>query len=65
MDKYTDEKWIDGGTGMYNGLGSGTGETRNWIAAAAVVAGVPGTMIDYIPLYASPIGTGFAYWDLG
>ena len=38
-------------------------ETRNWIAAAVVVDGVPSTMIDYIPLYASPIGTGFAYWD--
>ena len=59
MDDYKDGKWVDGGTGMYNGLGSGTGETRNWIAAAATVDGVPGTLIDYIPLYASPIGTGF------
>ena len=64
-DDYKDGKWVDGGTGMYNGLGSGTGETRNWVAAAATVDGVPGTVIDYIPLYASPIGTGFAYWELG
>jgi hypothetical protein len=64
MDEYADGKWVDGGTGMYNGLGSGTGETRNWIAAAAIVDGTPGTMVDYIPLYASPIGTGFAYWEL-
>jgi len=49
---------------MYNGIGSGTGETRNLVAAAATVDGVTGTMIDYIPIYSSPIGAGFAYWDL-
>ncbi len=48
---------------MYNGIGSGTGETRNWVAAVATFDGMTGTMIDYIPIYSSPIGTGFAYWD--
>ena len=64
IDVYKNGTWVDGGTGMYNGIGSGTGETRNWIAAAATVDGVTGTMIDYIPIYSSPIGAGFAYWDL-
>ena len=60
---YGNGKWVDGGTGMYLGLGSGTGETRNWVAAAAMVDGIPGTIVDYIPVYASPCGVSFAYWE--
>jgi hypothetical protein len=52
-----------GGTGMVLGWGGGTGETRNWIAAAAVADGSPGTIVDYVPIHASPIGAGFAYWE--
>jgi hypothetical protein len=52
-----------GGTGMLGGLGGGTGEVRNWIAAAAVADGCPGTVVDYVPIYASPVGAAFAYWD--
>lgn len=40
----------------------GTRETCNWIAAAAVADGKPATLVDYVPIYASPIGAGFAYW---
>jgi hypothetical protein len=40
----------------------GTRETCNWIAAAAVADGTPGALLDYVPLYASPIGAGFAHW---
>jgi hypothetical protein len=40
----------------------GTRETCNWIAAAAVADGKPATVIDYVPVYASPIGAAFAYW---
>jgi hypothetical protein len=40
----------------------GTRETCNWIAAAAVAA-KPATFVEYVPVYASPIGCGFAYWD--
>jgi hypothetical protein len=54
-----------GGTGMVLGYGLGTGETRNWIAAAGVADGKPGMVVDYIPVYASPIGLGFAYWRFG
>lgn len=55
---------IDRLTGMViSGIGSGTGETRNWIAAAGVADGVRGTVVDYVPVYASPCGMGFAYWD--
>lgn len=54
-----------GGTGMILGLGSGVGEIRNWVAAGAVVDGVPGTVVDYVDINASPVGIGFAYWDLG
>lgn len=50
-------------TGMRGGLGSGSGEVRNWIAAAAVADGSPGTLVDYVPVYASPCGMAFAYWD--
>jgi 3-O-methylgallate 3,4-dioxygenase len=53
-----------GGTGMVLGIGLGTGETRNWIAAAATAGGASGTVIDYIPVYASPIGLAFAYFEL-
>ena len=38
-----------GGTGVITGLGSGTGETRNWIAAIAAVEGRPGTLVDLHP----------------
>lgn len=52
-----------GGTGMVLGYGSGTGETRNWICAAGVVDGHPATFVEYVPIHASPIGAGFAYWE--
>jgi hypothetical protein len=52
-----------GGTQMVLGLGGGTGETRNWIIATAVADGLPGTVVDYVPVYASPVGLGFAYWN--
>jgi hypothetical protein len=51
-----------GGTGMVLGYDSGTGETRNWVAAAAVVDGIPGTVVDSVSIWASPIGVAFAYW---
>ena len=54
---------FDGGTGMAGGIGSGAGETRNWIMAAAV-ADRPGVIVDYIPVQASPCGMAFAYWPL-
>ncbi len=44
------------------GLQGGTRETSNWIAAAAM-AGKPATVVDYVAVYSSPIGCGFAYWD--
>ena len=56
---------LSAGTGMVLGFGSGTGETRNWIAAAATVDGMPGHVVDYIEINASPVGAGFAYWNLG
>jgi len=40
----------------------GTRETCCWIAAAAVADGRPATLVDYVPVYASPIGLGFAFW---
>jgi Catalytic LigB subunit of aromatic ring-opening dioxygenase len=53
-----------GGTHMVLGLGNGTGETRNWIIVAGVVDGTPGTVVDYVPVYASPVGLAFAQWSL-
>jgi aromatic ring-opening dioxygenase catalytic subunit (LigB family) len=53
-----------GGTQMVLGLGGGSGETRNWIITAAICDGLPGTVVDYVPVYASPVGLAFAYWSL-
>jgi hypothetical protein len=50
-------KWIQGPTG----------EIYNWIGAAGVLEGLRMRLIDYIPAYRSPAGTGcgmaFAVWD--
>ena len=54
---------LSGGTGMVLGYGSGVGEVRNWIAASAVVDGLPGTLVDYVEINASPVGAAFAYWN--
>jgi hypothetical protein len=40
----------------------GTREFCNWIAAAAVVDGKPAKLLDYVPVYSSPVGAGFAYY---
>jgi hypothetical protein len=57
-------KKLLGVTGMKGGVGSGVGETRNWIAAASVAEGSKGTVIDYVPVYASPCGMGFVFWEM-
>jgi len=51
-------------TGMPGSGGpqGGTREICNWIAAAAVADGKPATVVDYIPVFASPIGAAYAYW---
>ena len=56
---------ISGMTGLdtISGPQMGTRETCEWIAASAMVDGRPQTIVDYIPVYASPIGTAFAYCD--
>lgn len=54
---------LDGGTGMRGGVGGGAGEWRNWMAAAGVADGLRAHVIDYVPVYASPLGAGFAYWE--
>jgi 3-O-methylgallate 3,4-dioxygenase len=47
-------------------LNSGTSEVRNWIATAGAVEHLDMTLIDYVPCYRSPAGTGcamgFAEW---
>ena len=52
-------------TGMPSpgGPALGTRETCAWIAAAAVTEGRPTTIVDYIDVYASPVGNAFAYCD--
>jgi 3-O-methylgallate 3,4-dioxygenase len=52
-----------GATGLPTpgGPQGGTRETCNWIGAAATVEGRPSVVVDYIPIYASPIGVSFAY----
>lgn len=45
---------------------SGTSETLNWITAGGALDGLPFDLVDYIPAYRSPAGTGvgmaFATW---
>ncbi len=50
-------------TGMpiSDGPQGGTRQICNWIAAAATADGEAFVNLDYVPLYASPIGAGFAY----
>ena len=53
-------------TGMpsFGGPQGGTRETCNWIAAAGAVEGSTATIVDLIPIYASPINAAFAYFNL-
>ena len=48
-------------------LRSGNSEILNWVTAAAALEGLSATVVDYIPGYRTPAGTGtgmaFAYWD--
>jgi 3-O-methylgallate 3,4-dioxygenase len=48
-------------------LRSGNSEILNWVAAAGALEGLSATVVDYVPGYRSPAGTGagmaFAYWD--
>jgi hypothetical protein len=52
-----------GSTGMpgFGGPQGGTRETCNWIAASGVCDGSRSTIVDYVPVYASPVGAGFSY----
>jgi 3-O-methylgallate 3,4-dioxygenase len=52
-----------GMTGMpaRGGPQMGTREICNWICAAAMADGRPHHVVDYIPIYTSPIGTAYAY----
>jgi AmmeMemoRadiSam system protein B len=47
-------------------LNSGNSEIRNWIAVAGAVEHLDMQLIDYVPCYRSPAGTGcamaFAQW---
>ena len=45
----------------FGGPQGGTRETCNWIIAAAVADGTRTTIVDYIPVYASPVGVSFSY----
>ena len=51
-------------TGMPGASGpqGGTRESCNWIAAAAVAESQRATVVDYVPVYASPLGAAFTYW---
>lgn len=48
-------------------LRSGNSEILNWVTAAAALEGLSATVLDYVPGYRTPAGTGtgmaFAYWQ--
>lgn len=48
-------------------LRSGNSEILNWVAAAGALEGLEPHVVDYVPGYRTPAGTGtgmaFAYWD--
>jgi hypothetical protein len=50
-------------TGMpgFGGPQGGTREICNWVAAAGAAGGSRSTIVDYVPVYASPVGAGFSY----
>ena len=50
------------GLPTFGGPQGGTRETCNWIAAAATVDGHASTIVDYVPVYASPLGAAFSYF---
>jgi Catalytic LigB subunit of aromatic ring-opening dioxygenase len=41
----------------------GSRETLCWISAASLAEGRKSVVVDYIPVYASPVGSAFAYCD--
>jgi hypothetical protein len=42
----------------------GTRESLCWVVAAAASEGHKAVVVDYIPIYASPVGNGFAYCEV-
>jgi len=48
-------------------LRSGTSEILNWITVAGALENLPATVLDYVPGYRTPAGTGagmaFVYWQ--
>jgi hypothetical protein len=57
-------RFITGMPALSGPQGGGTRETCNWIAAAGAVEGATATVVDRVPIYASPIDTAFAYFNL-
>jgi hypothetical protein len=64
MSQYVGERGR-GATGMpgFGGPQGGTREACNWIVAAAVGDGTRNTIVDYVPVYSSPVGAAWAYAD--
>jgi 3-O-methylgallate 3,4-dioxygenase len=63
QDIKTARRQVTGMPSVGNGPQFGSRETCAWIAAAAVSDGRPATIVDYIEVYASPVGNAFAYCD--
>jgi 3-O-methylgallate 3,4-dioxygenase len=76
VDEELDHQVLDGITARDAGilgslsrdrLRSGTSEILNWIAAAGALENAAATVLDYVPGYRTPAGTGagmaFAQWE--
>ena len=59
--------WPSFGDLPRNQMRSGTAEILNWVVAAGILEHKKATVVDYVPGYRSPKGTGtgmgFAYWQ--
>jgi hypothetical protein len=63
QDIATTRRQVTGIPSVGQGPQFGSRETCTWISAAAASEGRPTTIVDYIPVYASPVGNAFAYCD--
>ncbi len=64
QDISTPRRGVTGMPPVEAGPQFGTRETCTWIAAAAATEGLPHVIVDYVDVFASPVGNAFAYCEV-